>query len=317
MEVVKSTPAVVCQPQQQFSSPIQNVIRLPTVQLIGAQKAGTSAVADWLFEEGGFCRPKVFDHEPFFYSKEVHFFDSEWRYGQGAEFYAKRYQNCRSHDMLDATPDSLPFADRVRSIYEAAGGNQAEEVKIIVILREPMSRELSLYNHLASDCRRLGVLDRSEWQNQVVKADGSIMSFDEFVLNKSIPSLQKKTGPGRSTRHGLYATHLSTWFNLFDRKQILVLGYDELQYHPASLQARIQSFLDRKVPGELSRSNSNDSPDKVYLPSCKANEALSKVFASANEKLYQLLEVNPGPSMEQSPFPKFQEPCTRPNSLSE
>ena len=310
MDTVKSVHGMASGPEKAIP-PTQNVIRLPTVQLIGAQKAGTSALADWLFEGGRFCRPKTFDDEPLFYSKEVHFFDSEWRYEQGAEFYAKRFQHCEANGLvrtMDATPDTLPFAERVRSIYEAAGGNQMEAVKIIVILREPVSRELSLYNHLAFDCRRLRAADRSAWHNQVVKEDGSVMSFDEFVLHKSIPGLGRETGPGRSTRHGMYAIHLSRWFKLFDRKQILVLSYHELQYHPENLQQRIQSFLGHPVPGALSRSNSNDSQNKVNLPSCKAQETLLAVFAPMNEKLYQLLESNPGPSMEQRPFPKFQDP---------
>jgi hypothetical protein len=289
----------------------QKVVRLPTVQLIGAQKAGTSAVADWLFEEGGFCRPQVFDDEPEFYSKEVHFFDSEWRYKQGLEFYAKRFQKCGAKNDLvcsiDATPDTLPFAERVRSSYETAGGDQAKTVKIIVILREPVSRELSLFNHLAFDCRRLTSPERSAWHSQATKEDGSVMSFDEFVRDVSIPALARETGPGRSSRHGLYATHLRKWFELFDRKQILVLGYDELKNHPQKLQERIQTFLGRGFPGGLRRSNSNDSQYKVQLPSYEAKETLLAAFAPLNKKLYELLESNPGPSMEQRPFPRFPE----------
>jgi hypothetical protein len=288
------------------------MVRLPTVQLIGAQKAGTSAVADWLFEEGRFCRPTVHGDEPSYYSKEVHFFDSELRYKQGVTFYAQRFLNCGAMNGLDrtmdATPDTLPFADRVRSTYEAAGGGQVKTVKIIVILREPVSRELSLYNHLAFDCRRLGSSERTSWHKQATHENESIMLFDEFVFDKSIPALGRETGPGRSTRHGLYATHLRKWFELFDRKQILVLSYDELQHDPGKLQARIQTFLGYTIPGQLRRSNSNDSQYKIESPSCEAKQALLTVFAPLNEQLYHLLESNPGPSMEPRPFPRFQFP---------
>jgi Sulfotransferase domain len=285
------------------------VVRLPNVQLIGAQKAGTSAVADFLFD-GGFRRPEVFDDEPIFYGKEVHFFDDDWRYQQGAEFYAKRFQHCGLDcNTMDATPDTLPFAERVRATYDAAGGDQTHTVKIIVILREQVSRELSLYNHLAYDCRLLGASERNEWQKQVTRDDGSIMSFDEFVFEKSIPALGRETGPGRSTRHALYVVHLRKWFQLFDRKQILVLSYDELSYHPDRLQERIQSFLGHEVclGGELKRSNCNDSNFKVRLPSAQARDALLSVFAPLNADLYKLLESNPGPVMEQKPFPRFQD----------
>eukprot|EP00797_Seminavis_robusta_P018732 Sro280_g107070.2 (218) ;mRNA; r:51573-52226 len=209
---------------------------------------------------------------------------------------------------LDATPDTLPFADRVRATYESAGGQQVKKVKIIVILREPVSRELSLYNHLAFDCRRLPSSERNDWHNQAVKDDGSVMSFDDFVMERSLPALERETGPGRSTRHSLYATHLRKWFELFDRSQILVLSYDELRFHPEKTQERIQSFLGRTVPGSLRRSNSNDNSYKIALPSRDAKQALAGVFATLNEELYQLLDSNPGPPMEQRPFPRFQEP---------
>ena len=287
----------------------KSAIHLPVVQLLGAQKAGTSALADWLFDEGGFTRPKVFAEEPPYYSKEVHYFDSEWRYRQGPAFYAKRFEQSPSADGLavamDATPDTLPFADRVRSTYDAAGPNQTESLKIIVILREPISRELSLYNHLAFDCRRLQPSARSPWHTQVTREDGSIMSFDEFVFSVSIPSLARSTGPGRSTRHSLYEKHLKAWFDLFRRDQILVLSYDELQNSPGKLQHRVQVFLERVIPGSLSKSNSNDSPDKVTAPSHKARTALEAVFSPANDKLYELLRRHPGPAMEQTPFPRF------------
>ena len=106
---------------------------LPSVQLIGAQKAGTSAIADWLFEQGGFQRPRVFQGEPRYYSKEVHFFDIDSRFHQGLEFYAKRFQPPPQNPkavsgqadeyfqkktnsivptrMMDATPDTLQFAN--------------------------------------------------------------------------------------------------------------------------------------------------------------------------------------------------------------
>jgi Sulfotransferase domain len=274
---------------------------LPKVLLVGAQKAGTSAIADWLFE-GGFQRPQVFEDEPDYYSKEVHFFDVEHRYQQGLHFYAQRFPNGEG---MDATPDTLPLADRVYHIYQAAGGDQAQTVKILVILREPVSRELSLYNHLAYDCRHLPASQRTSWHDHVLDKDGKIMSFDDYVRETSLPALARTSGPGQSTRHGLYARHFQKWLDHFDRSQILVLSYDELVHHPKALQDRIQRFLGRVIPGALLRANSNDNPDKVRLPSCEARDALLEVFLPENEKLYQLLESHPGPPMEQSPFPPF------------
>lgn len=285
----------------------QKVVKLPVVQFIGAQKAGTSAIADWLFDNGDFCRPKVFDNEPYYYNKEVHFFDMEDRYKQGIQFYSKRFQECDSKDFMDATPDTLCFAERVHATYKAVG--QVHNLKIIVVLREPVTRELSLYNHLVFDCVNLAREERTSWHNQVInKDDKSIMSFDDFVFYRSIPALDRETGKGRSTRHGLYAKHLRKWFDLFDRKQILVLSYDELKQHPDRVQGRLELFLERTIPGKIEQSNSNDSHFKVKAPSKNASEALHAIYSPLNKKLYKLLESNPGPSMEENPFPKFQRP---------
>ncbi|KAL3769960.1 hypothetical protein ACHAW5_010034 [Stephanodiscus triporus] len=284
------------------------MVHLPSVQLIGAQKAGTSAIAEWLFE-GGFRRPRVFDGEPWYYRKETHFFDIDWNFHMGIDHYASRFEDGinRGAPALDATPDTLTFAQRVHDIYQAAGC--ATTVKIIVILRDPIARELSLYNHLAYDCRSLDSSKLSGWHKQVIRPDNSIMSFDEFVRNVSLPALatdeSEDHGLGRSSRHGLYASHLQDWFKLFDRSQILVLSYDELCKNPHTLQERIQSFLGRIVPGRLSRKNCNNSPQKVQMSSCEGRHRLESFMAPHNERLYQLLEAHTGPPMEQRPFPRF------------
>jgi hypothetical protein len=275
--------------------------RLPAVQLIGAQKAGTSALADWIFDQGRFTRPRVFEGEPWFYSKEVHFFDIDSRFTKGIEFYEKRFEE--STMAMDATPDTLAFPDRVYSVYEAAG--EVDLVKIIVILREPIARELSLYNHLAHDWRTLSDSDKSDWNRQVIKPDGTLMDFQTFVESVSIPAFAKQSGPGRSTRYSMYALHLQKWFELFDRQQILVLSYDELKNHPTTLQYRVRKFLGHPIPGDLRYANSNDNPLKVNQPPLKVTELLSQILDPLNEDLYSLLEQTPGPPMEQHPFPRF------------
>lgn len=275
--------------------------QIPTVQLIGAQKAGTSAIADWLFSEGNFQRPRVFEGEPWYFSKEVHFFDSNERFSKGLNFYKTRYHPVGP--CLDATPDTLQFAERVHSIYTEA--NMTADLRIIVILRDPILRELSLYNHLAFDCRTLAKSELTSWHEQVQNDDGSIMTFDEFVDQISIPALSRKDGQGQSSRHGLYVNHLREWFDLFNRDQILVLNYTELCEHPEKLSKRIEQFLGRTVVGSLKRSNVNDNPYKVKFPSAKARRKLATVFDPLNEELYKLLNEFPGPAMEERPYPNL------------
>lgn len=210
---------------------------------------------------------------------------------------------------MDATPDTLQFPQRVKSVYMAAGADHAQRLRIIVILREPVTRELSLYNHLVYDCYHLDASERNEWHDQVKNQDGSIMTFDEFVEQTSLPALARATGPGQSTRHSLYALHLSKWFDAFDRNQILVLSYDELENNPTMLQSRIKRFLGIEITGKLKISNSNENERKISVKdiSKTTKSRLNTVYSSYNEQLYNLLEKTPGPPMEQRPFPRFRE----------
>ena len=62
---------------------------------------------------------------------------------------------------------------------------------------------------------------------------------------------------------------------------------------------------DRTISGNLEKVNSNDSQEKVLSPSTEARQCIESIMESHNERLYQLLEENPGTSMEQRPFPRF------------
>ena len=94
------------------------MVQLPLVQLIGAQKAGTLAIAEWLFEGGAFCCPQIFGGKPWYYRKEAHFFDIDWKFHKGIDYYASRFKDGTTGGAptLDDTPDTLTFAQRVHDI---------------------------------------------------------------------------------------------------------------------------------------------------------------------------------------------------------
>ena len=84
--------------------------------------------------------------------KEVHFFDDDARYQQGPAFYSRKFQHCKaergSNLVMDATPNTLLYPQRVYDTYSEVGGIKAlSKVKLIAILRDPISREKSLYDH--------------------------------------------------------------------------------------------------------------------------------------------------------------------------
>mmetsp|Transcript_4940 Transcript_4940/g.11784 ORF Transcript_4940/g.11784 Transcript_4940/m.11784 type:complete len:116 (-) Transcript_4940:1038-1385(-) len=104
---------------------------------------------------------------------------------------------------------------------------------------------------------------------------------------------------------GLYAMHLQKWFNRFSRQQILVLSYDELSLDEQKVRERIQGFLGYTIPGTIEMANGQENPFKVRSISAETREKLRGIFAPQNGALYRLLDHQPGPPMEERPFPRF------------
>jgi len=281
---------------------------LPNIQMIGVGRAATTAISEWLYGQSmtspsGVCRPTVFDQEPSFFNKEVHFFDHSDRYSQGIEFYAKRFDSCGKHRFtMDATPDTFRHPKHVHDTYHQIGGSQHDELKIILILREPNYREFSHYNNMKTEY--LKKPSSKEWYGAIESSAGSAMSFDDYV-EKVIKSDVVNIN---DLPMSLYSHNLGEWTKYFNRNQILIVNYDEVRKSPEWAQHRIRKFLGSTFPGELPGSNLNDPPKLKDLMSCSAQTKLNMLFEATTVKLYNFLDQNPGQVMEQSPFPKFQPP---------
>jgi len=257
-----------------------------------------------LLHENGVCRAQIFPGEPNYFEKEVHFFDTPNRYNEGIEFYAKRFEKCapqKKQFILDATPDYLNIAYRVHEIYtdKKAQNSAINNLKLICILREPISRELSWYNHKLSV-----VLEGKddEYAYDIVHENSTIKTFDEY--SNGLAQKMKGTHPGS---YSVYVAHLKEWVKWFDRKNLLILSYDELVQEPSMVIQRIEKFLGTKLTGSLPQANSQENPQKVKVVSSHAKEVLGSAFRDKNEELYRFIHDHPGPPMEQNPFPRFED----------
>jgi len=289
---------------------------LPNILLVGAQKAGTSAVASWLFNNG-ICRSLN--------GKEVHFFDHRDKYKLGNDYYIKQFQHCNKGGLsMDATPNTLIFPEKVHKTYtevynvsSTPSPKQLQQLKIIVILREPISRQLSRYNHM----KLLYIKGSSkEWVKEVAYSVNNssdqnhtreVMPFDTYVEkiisdhNNSNGRRSKPKPYPKEFKPSMYVDHIKTWSKLFGRDKILILSYDELKDDPNIVQQRIETFLDIKLKGQIDRKNQKTTKHKVNVVSDKALQLLIPLFQPKNEELYQFLQDNPGPSSMEGQYEWF------------
>ena len=304
-----------------------NMTTIPNVLLIGTQKGGTTALANWMKTQLGICNAKKFPGEPPYFDKEVHFFDHSTRYSQGVSFYAKRFRHCFNNAAryaMDATPNTMLHPERIHEIYKQINNHreQRSPLKLILVVREPASRMLSMYNHMVSEVvhhnyAKLGDVT-TQWYGIVAKDETgkSLLSFQEFVTQNVI-NIHNNTNERRhheSFYSGSYGDAVERLSKEFDRSsQLLILGYDELKLNPTKVQWRVKAFLgiqmsdhdDNNKNKNFATANNKASKYKVSKMDCDTQNLLLKEYQPLNDDFYHFLEANSGPAMEARPFPKF------------
>ena len=233
-------------------------------------------------------------------AKQTFFFDKVDRYNQGIGFYAKRYKHClieqNTELIVDGTPNYFTYHKRVHDIYQQASDETMAKLKMIIVLREPVSREKKVHQNKKYEYNK--AIDKGQsWFMDILDKEGGVLSFEQYAETSLLEHLS--TTKLDYASEGRYVDHLRKWFKHFPRHQFLILSHDEMQNDPKSVQSRIEQFLGQQLTGSLGTTANDGGVSK------RAKNALSPLFDVKNNELYEFLKSNPGPSMEQNPFPPF------------
>lgn len=215
--------------------------------IAGTQRGGTTTLYEYLRRHPEICMPE---------KKELHFFDDEglWRSPPPAyERYRAEFTVEPSHRVLgDATPIYMywePALPRIRD-YNAA-------MKLILILRNPITRAYSHWNHEHRGGREP-------------------LLFHDALLAERARTEQARPAQLRHSSYvqrGMYTGQLARVWAHFPVEQTLVLKTDDLRTSLADVFARIASFLGvaHFTPAHAITAHANpyeapmSSADKRYL----------------------------------------------------
>lgn len=106
-------------------------------------------------------------------------------------------------------------------------------MKIILLLRDPVDRMISDYNHEM----RFGRIPGNP-------------SFEDYVLNSTTGKLNSDLW---MFELGHYINHLKEWFQYFPRNQFLILDTNDLIHNPVTILRRVEDFL--HVPNQITKEN--------------------------------------------------------------
>jgi Sulfotransferase domain len=241
---------------------------LPNFLVLGAQKAGTTALYEYLRRHPQVTGPSW---------KEVSFFDRHW--ARGESWYRGNFPNrARTRGKLvgEASPSYVFHRLAPQRVQELV-----PDARLIVIVRNPVDRALSQYNHeVALGREPLRFEEALDAEEERLRGEEERMAADPRYFSREWWSHTYKA-------RGRYAEQLERWLAVFPREQLLVLPSDDLGSDPARAHAQVLEFLGA-TPQRL------DSYPRVYERDYEpmrsaTRERLVAEFEEPNRRLYELL----------------------------
>ena len=270
--------------------------QLPEIFIIGAQKGGSMSLLDLMTQHPLLCRGT---------HREPHFFSIDENFKEGSKFYtdlfadAKCNKNAKTSKYIDGTPmlHISKVWDRIVQTY-GKDMKKKDNLKFIVLLREPVSRDFVWYQHVVRNDLHRGQ-----------KFTG-IKTLSEMNLESNFTSRN-----GEDTRYGRYIDHIKEFLHYFRRDQLLVLSSQAVFDDASSIMKKIYKFID--VPEEkvvqqvvLPRTNHFIETGTAFetcaihhIPEmdCFYRDQMGKYYEPYNQKLYAWIKESKNLADENEP----------------
>ncbi|XP_069065900.1 heparan sulfate glucosamine 3-O-sulfotransferase 6 [Pleurodeles waltl] len=190
-----------------FSGP--GTRRYPQAIIVGVKKGGTRALLEFLR-----IHPEVRA-----LGAEPHFFDRG--YEKGLDWYRSLMPRTLDGQItMEKTPSYFVTKDAPKRIY-----NMSRETKLIVVVRNPVTRAISDYT-------------------QTLSKSPTLPSFQALAFKNASTGLIDTSWS--AIRIGIYAKHLDNWLQYFPLSKFLFVSGERLVSDPAGEMGRVQDFLGLK-----------------------------------------------------------------------
>lgn len=257
--------------------------------IVGAQKAGTSALHNYLIKH-----PKVQGG----IKKEINFFNHKEKYEQGEEWYHKQFKSPLFYQpksiYLDSTPAYLNNLTIAEQIY-----NYNPNATIVILLRDPVSRAFSAWN-MYKQFSELNERQKSNLINTHIEKNNEerfknlinqnpFPDFSRFISNELINNKLVDVYPNILKR-SLYYDQVKTYYNLFNTKQIFVFESNYFKSNKLEVTNQIfnalglQTFEESKY--KLEQIHAREYNSKIDK---ETKKKLKEFYKPHNENLFQLI----------------------------
>lgn len=199
----------------------------PSFIVIGAPKAGTTSLFHYLQHHPAIYLPK---------QKELHFFSYKWLEknvtGPGDKHalayacqtindYTSHFKGASTHQHVgEISPSYLYFSETAEAIQQTLGA-----IKIVVILRNPISKAHSQYMHLVRDNREQ-------------------LEFYDALMTEASRRAAGWSDFWRYAGSSLYSSKLEHFLNVFGQENVKTIFFEELIKQPTRVLHALCDFLE-------------------------------------------------------------------------
>jgi sulfotransferase family protein len=250
---------------------------LPSFLIVGGQRCGTNSLYEYLAGH-----PNVARAIP---GQEIHFFD--WNFDRGMAWYRGHFptslragiaRRLKGTDLK--TGESSPYY----MVHPLAPGRIARTLphtKVIVLLRNPIDRAYSHYQHeRRKGIERISFDDAIKWESWRVAGELDRMAHHPAYRSFNHQHFSYVT-------RGVYVDQLERLFRAIDKRRVLVVLSEDLFVQPAAVYGRVLAFLG--LPPHLPSTYPTFNPGRYPELSPATRRRLAGMFEEPNHRLAELL----------------------------
>lgn len=194
--------------------------KLKNFIILGVSKCGTTGLYGTIIQHPQISPAK---------NKEIYFFGST-HYSKGEKWYNQQLGKCGENQITgESTP---PYIYRIASAYQMYRYNK--DLKFIIMLRHPIKRVISHYNHCNQYNKSKSVSDFLDRTLKRIKLEAHPYLILNHIIGKSC-----------------YYPMIKYWFSYFTKEQFLFIKSEDYFTKPQKELSKIYSFLnieDFKTP---------------------------------------------------------------------
>jgi sulfotransferase family protein len=219
------------------------------------------------------------------FRKEVQFFNKKYTKGNNwyrAHFPTSLYITCvkkiqkRNIITGEATPAYIFHPSVPERISETM-----PSVRIIALLRNPVDRAFSHYNHEVRRGRESLTFEEAIYQEE------ARLSGEEEKLINNEKYISYNHSHYSYLSRGAYVLQLKRWLRFFPRDQILILKSEDLYIETSATMKRVYEFL--SLSNIKLKNHKNYNPGEYKSMETETRKLLNEHFKPYNQSLYELL----------------------------